>query len=91
MPVFAAMISRACFALALSALLCGWSPSGAQAQSADTSFFVTSTGIGNGGNLGGLAGADNHCQTLAQAAGAARGSRPGAPISRPRPPTASPR
>ena len=42
----------------------------AQAQSANTSFFVTSTGIGNGGNLGGLAGADNHCQTLAQAAGA---------------------
>jgi hypothetical protein len=39
------------------------------AQSPGTSFFVTSTGIGNGGNLGGLAGADNHCQTLAQAAG----------------------
>jgi hypothetical protein len=39
------------------------------AQSPDTGFFVTSTGIGNGGNLGGLAGADNHCQTLAQAAG----------------------
>ncbi len=32
-------------------------------------FFVTSTPIGNGGNLGGLAGADNQCQTLAQAAG----------------------
>jgi hypothetical protein len=42
----------------------------AQAQAADTSFFVTSSGIGNGGNLGGLAGADNRCQTLAQAAGA---------------------
>lgn len=42
----------------------------AQAQSADTSFFVTSTGIGNGGNLGGLAGADNYCQQLATAAGA---------------------
>lgn len=42
----------------------------ALAQSADTSFFLTSNGIGNGGNLGGLAGADNHCQTLAQAAGA---------------------
>jgi hypothetical protein len=42
----------------------------AQAQSADISFFVTSTPIGNGGNLGGLAGADNQCQTLAQAAGA---------------------
>ncbi|MES5483543.1 lectin [Bradyrhizobium sp. INPA03-11B] len=41
----------------------------AGAQTADTSFFVTSNGIGNGGNLGGLAGADNHCQTLAQAAG----------------------
>src|SRR5271157_332636 len=34
------------------------------------SFFVTSVGIGNGANLGGLAGADQHCQTLAQAAGA---------------------
>jgi len=32
-------------------------------------FFVTSIGIGNGGNLGGIAGADNHCQELAQAAG----------------------
>src|SRR5438128_9116328 len=42
----------------------------ARAQTADTSFFVTSNGIGNGGNLGGLAGADNWCQTLAQAAGA---------------------
>lgn len=42
----------------------------AQAQGAAMSFFVTSAGIGNGGNLGGLAGADNHCQTLAQAAGA---------------------
>ena len=41
----------------------------AAAQGADTSFFVTSTSIGNGGNLGGLAGADNQCQTLAQAAG----------------------
>ena len=41
----------------------------AQAQSADTTFFLTSNSIGNGGNLGGLAGADNHCQTLAQAAG----------------------
>src|SRR3982074_467022 len=42
----------------------------ASAQSADTSFFVTSVGIGNGANLGGLAGAHNYCQTLAQAAGA---------------------
>jgi hypothetical protein len=34
------------------------------------SFFITSVGPGNGGNLGGLAGADKHCQTLAAAAGA---------------------
>lgn len=34
------------------------------------SFFITSVGKGDGGNLGGLAGADAHCQTLAQAAGA---------------------
>ena len=33
------------------------------------SFFVTSVGKGDGANLGGLAGADAHCQTLAQAAG----------------------
>jgi hypothetical protein len=31
------------------------------------SFFVTSRGLGQGGNLGGLAGADAHCQALADA------------------------
>jgi hypothetical protein len=34
------------------------------------SFFVTSVGLGKGANLGGLAGADAHCQKLAGAAGA---------------------
>ena len=33
------------------------------------SFFVTSVGKGNGADLGGLAGADAHCQALAKAAG----------------------
>jgi hypothetical protein len=33
-------------------------------------FFITSAGSGKGGDLGGLAGADAHCQQLAQAAGA---------------------
>jgi hypothetical protein len=42
----------------------------AQAQQADMTFFVTSVGSGNGANLGGLAGADKHCQDLAAAAGA---------------------
>lgn len=44
----------------------------AQAQQADTSFFVTSVGKGNGADLGGLAGADAHCQALAMAAGSTR-------------------
>jgi hypothetical protein len=34
------------------------------------SFFVTSVGSGNGGNLGGLNGADKQCQALAAKAGA---------------------
>src|SRR5579863_1864932 len=33
-------------------------------------FFVTSVGLGKGGDLGGLAGADAHCQALAAAVGA---------------------
>ena len=33
-------------------------------------FFITSVGPGNGADLGGLAGADAHCQNLAEAAGA---------------------
>ena len=45
-----------------------------QAQTAanpgDMSFFVTSAGPGRGADLGGLAGADAHCQSLARAAGA---------------------
>lgn len=47
---------------------------GAHAQEAmdgdpQMTFFVTSHGPGDGGNLGGLAGADAHCQALADAAG----------------------
>src|SRR5471032_357536 len=42
----------------------------AQAQQAAMSFFVTSVGEGKGADLGGLAGADKHCQTLAASAGA---------------------
>ncbi|MBR0679622.1 hypothetical protein GXW74_03935 [Roseomonas eburnea] len=37
---------------------------------AGMTFFVTSAGPGQGANLGGLEGADRHCQALAQAAGA---------------------
>jgi hypothetical protein len=45
-------------------------PPAAQPPPQPMSFFVTSAGPGNGANLGGIAGADRHCQTLAQAAGA---------------------
>ena len=41
-----------------------------QAPPPPMGFFITSVGMGNGANLGGLAGADKHCQTLAAAAGA---------------------
>ena len=34
------------------------------------SFFITSVGSGKGGDLGGIKGADAHCQALAKAAGA---------------------
>ncbi|HET7804916.1 MAG TPA: lectin [Pseudolabrys sp.] len=49
------------------ALLCGGP---AYAQQANMSFFVTSVGPGKGADLGGLAGADRHCQQLASAVGA---------------------
>jgi hypothetical protein len=39
-------------------------------QGQKMSFFVSSTGSGSGGNLGGLAGADKLCQALAAKAGA---------------------
>ncbi len=45
---------------------------GALAQRESMSFFVTSAGPGKGADLGGLAGADRHCQTLAAAAGAGK-------------------
>ncbi|RDV05211.1 lectin [Undibacter mobilis] len=53
---------------ALTVLFAAVVPS--MAQQSSMSFFVTSAGLGNGANLGGLEGADRHCQTLATAAGA---------------------
>ena len=58
-------------ALGLLALVptAGLAP-GAVAQPNTMGFFVTSSGSGQGADLGGLAGADARCQSLAQAAGA---------------------
>jgi hypothetical protein len=64
MPIARAFATPA--AIALFACMTG----GALAQQANMSFFVSSTGAGKGADLGGLDGADKHCQTLAQAAGA---------------------
>jgi hypothetical protein len=54
------------------AMLVSFSPATAQApgpQPFPMSFFVTSVPIGKGGDLGGLEGADAHCQKLAAAVG----------------------
>ena len=55
-------------ALGLAIASSGFS-SGALAQDSEMTFFITSTGPGNGGDLGGLEGADAHCASLAAAAG----------------------
>jgi hypothetical protein len=55
--------------LASAALLSLSLGASTQAQQGGMSFFVTSAGSGKGADLGGLAGADAHCQRLAQAAG----------------------
>ncbi len=44
-------------------------------QDANMSFFLTSMGPGDGANLGGLDGADRHCEMLAGAAGAGAGGK----------------
>ena len=53
----------------LMAALLTAGPIAAQAQDITMSFFVTSAGPGNGADLGGLEGADAHCQKLAEGAG----------------------
>jgi hypothetical protein len=47
-------------------------PAFAQTDPQKMSFFITSSGPGNGAALGGLAGADQHCQNLAKAAGSTK-------------------
>src|SRR5579864_2489335 len=67
------MYTKSELAMAASALAMLVAATCAQApgpQPFPMSFFVTSVGIGKGGDLGGLAGADAHCQRLAAAVGA---------------------
>jgi hypothetical protein len=61
--------SRVFAAVAFTAAAIGMAAP-AQAQQSDMTFFITSANPGNAGDLGGLAGADAHCQKLAAAVGA---------------------
>lgn len=63
-PLRAVLISIPLAVAACTAMKSGGS------GSAGMGFFVTSVGAGKGADLGGLAGADQHCQSLAAAAGA---------------------
>ncbi len=69
MPVLAKNVSRLGLVSAM-ALFASFAAAPTQAQSANTTFFVTSAGPGKGADLGGIDGADRHCATLATAAGA---------------------
>src|SRR6185312_15170655 len=53
-----------------SSLALAQAPAPQKAAPQPMGFFVTSAGPGKGADLGGLAGADRHCQSLAAAAGA---------------------
>ena len=57
------------FAVAATTPLAAQTPQPQQPQQ-PMGFFITSVAMGDGGNLGGLAGADRHCQQLAAAVGA---------------------
>ncbi len=56
--------------LAVAILLFAASSATGIAQDAEMTFFITSAGPGSGADLGGIEGADRHCQALAEAAGA---------------------
>lgn len=57
-------------AVLVGAVIASAQPPAAQPPPQPMSFFVTTAGSGKGADLGGLAGADRICQTLAQTAGA---------------------
>jgi len=58
------------FRFAIPLVMVAVSVVGAQQKPAGLGFFISSAGSGNGANLGGLDGADKHCQQLAAGVGA---------------------
>jgi hypothetical protein len=65
------MLATITLSIAASMLVLAQQP-GQQAPPQPMSFFITSVGSGKGANLGGLAGADRICQTLATAVGSTK-------------------
>jgi hypothetical protein len=63
-------MNKAGLCVAASAALLTLGCAGGQMQQSPMTFFITSTGTGKGADLGGLAGADRYCQSLASMAGA---------------------
>ena len=69
-------MSRILTLLLIAAVTCGSAlaqdetPADAPTEAPEMTFFITSAGPGDGANLGGLEGADAHCQALADAVGA---------------------
>jgi hypothetical protein len=61
--------TKFCIGMSAAVLSLGFAVPALTQQSVMT-FFLTSAGPGKGGDLGGIEGADRHCQSLAQAAGA---------------------
>ena len=57
------------FGFAVAVAVAAHAATAQQGDPQPMSFFITSVGLGDGANLGGLAGADAHCQSLAAAAG----------------------
>lgn len=68
------MLKSAAVSFLISATLLASSGEQSHADATSMSFFVTSTGKGDGANLGGLEGADAHCAALAKAAGSTKTS-----------------
>lgn len=54
----------------LALVSCSTAQSPQMSAGKEMTFFITSVGIGKGADLGGIEGADQHCQSLAKAAGA---------------------
>src|SRR5258705_5786628 len=66
---FPVMVAAGILVTAMSGVQAQEKAKGKAASKGDMTFFVTSAGKGNGADLGGLEGADAHCNALAKAAG----------------------